>query len=91
MSSVLKCNALYKKEIFERKRSPKQWHVSSHLASLVLSSGQKLMRKVRMEGKFVNHSLPVSAATGLYQKGCNEQMIKQTTGDKSDCEVLQEK
>ena len=45
---------------------------------------KSLCSKVRLTGKFTNHSLRVSAATRLYQKGVDEQTIKQFTGHKSD-------
>ncbi len=45
---------------------------------------KSLCSKVGLSGKFTNHSLRVSAATRLYQKGMDEQTIKQFTGHKSD-------
>ncbi len=45
---------------------------------------KSLCSKVGLSGKFTNHSLCVSAATRLYQKGVDEQTIKQFTGHKSD-------
>ena len=80
-----KTNAFYKKEICDRKRSPKQWYVDKPIGinslRLVVKS---LCSKVGLSGKFTNHSLRVSAATRLYQKGVDEQTIKQFTGHKSD-------
>ena len=45
---------------------------------------KSLYSKVGLTGKFTNHSLRVSTAMRLYQKGVDEQTIKQFTGHKSD-------
>ena len=80
-----KTNAFYKKEICNRKRSPKQWYVNKPIGINSLRPVIKsLCSKVGLSGKFTNHSLCVSAATRLYQKGVDEQTIKQFTGHKSD-------
>ena len=80
-----KTNAFYKKEICDRKRSPKQWYIDKPIGINSLRPVVKsLCSKVGLSGKFTNHSLRVSAATRLYQKGVDEQTIKQFTGHKSD-------
>ncbi len=64
---------------------PKQWYVDKPIGINSLRPVVKsLYSKVGLSGKFTNHSLRVSAATRLYQKGVDEQTIKQFTGHKSD-------
>ncbi len=76
-----KTNAFYKKEICDCKRSPKQWYVDKPIGINSLRPVVKsLCSKVGLSGKFTNHSLRVSTATRLYQKGVDEQTIKQFTG-----------
>ncbi len=80
-----KTNALYKKEICERHQSPKQWYIDKPIGINGLRNIIKNMcAKVGLTGRFMNHSLRVSAATRLYQCGHDEQMIKLFTGHKSD-------
>ncbi len=80
-----KTNAFYKKEICDCKRSPKQWYIDKPIGINSLHPVVKsLCSKVGLSGKFTNHSLRVSTATRLYQKGVDEQTIKQFTGHKSD-------
>lgn len=80
-----KTNAFYKKEICERRQTPKQWYVDKPIGINGLRSVVKDMcSKVGLEGRYTNHSLRVSAVTRLYQCGFDEQTIKLYTGHKSD-------
>ncbi len=80
-----KTNAFYKKEICDKNGSLKQWYVDKLIGINSLRPVVKsLCSKVGLSGKFTNHSLCVSVATRLYQKGVDEQTIKQFTGHKSD-------
>ena len=44
---------------------------------------KKVLGKAGFDGHFTNHSLRRSCATNLYDKGIPEQVIQETTGDRS--------
>ncbi len=67
------------------KRKPNVWYsdkpVGVNSLKKVVSS---MMKEAGIEGHFTNHSLHATTATRMYEKGIDEQLIKEVTGHKSD-------
>ncbi len=43
-----------------------------------------MMKEAGVEGRYTNHLLRATTATRMYEKGVDEQLIKEVTGHKSD-------
>ena len=46
---------------------------------------KEVCKEAGIEGKYTNHSLRATCASRMYQNSVPEQIIKETTGHKSDC------
>ncbi len=80
-----KSSALYKYPLCPSKRSPKVWFTDKPLGvNKVREIVKNLMKSVGIQGRFTNHSLRVSAASRMFSRGIDEQVIKERTGHRSD-------
>ncbi len=80
-----KSDALYKYGLCESNRRPCQWYSDKPVGINTLAKTvSNLMKQAGKEGHFTNHSLRVIAATRMFEKGIEEQLVKEKTGHKSD-------
>lgn len=80
-----KCQALYKYSLSLNHLTPGTWYSDKPMGVNALKSVVKnITKNAGVEGKFSNHSLRVTTATRLFQRGVDEQIIKEVTGHKSD-------
>ncbi len=78
-----KCSALYKYSLV--KRRPNVWYTDKPVGVNSLKKVvSDMMKDAGIEGRFTNHSLRATTATRMYDKGIDEQLIKEVTGHKSD-------
>ncbi len=80
-----KCPALYKYSLARGRHSGHTWYLDKPLGINTVSKMVKsMMQKISAEGRFMNHSLRVSAATRMFSSGIEEQIVKERTGHRSD-------
>ncbi len=78
-----KTTALYKYGLVNRK--PNCWYTDKAVGVNSLKKVvSEMMKSAGIEGQFTNHSLRATTATRMYDKGIDEQLIKEVTGHKSD-------
>ena len=66
--------------------TPSQWYCDQPLGINKIKTAVKSMCKEGgIQGKFTNHSLRATCASRMFDKELPEQLIKETTGHKSDC------
>ena len=77
------------KKLYSRPKkitTPNQWYCDQPLGINKIKSAVKQMcKQAGIEGKYTNHSLRATCATRMFDKEVPEQLIKETTGHKSDC------
>ncbi len=80
-----KCSAFYKYGLKSTRLSPVQWYADKPLGVNALKKIVKeLTSQAGLVGNFTNHSLRSTAATRMYSKGIDEQVIKEVMGHRSD-------
>ncbi len=80
-----KYSAFYKYGLKLTRLSPVQWYADKPLSVNALKKIVKeLTSQAGLVGNFTNHSLRSTAATRMYSKGIDEQVIKEVTGHRSD-------
>ena len=78
-----KCTALYKYSLV--KRRPNVWYTDKPVGVNSLKKVvSNMFKEAGIEGRYTNHSLHATTATRMYEKGIDEQLIKEVTGHKSD-------
>ena len=66
--------------------TPSQWYCDQPLGiNKIKTAVKEMCKQAGVQGKFTNHSLRATAATRMYDNQVPEQIIKETTGHKSDC------
>ena len=79
-----KCNKLYLR--CKKKPTPITWYCDQPFGVNKIKSTVKEMCKMAgIDGNFTNHSLRASCASRMYEKNVPEQIIKETTGHRSEC------
>ena len=78
------CSKLYLRP--RKNFNPNVWFCDQpYGVNKIRSAVKDMCRQAGIVGKFSNHSLRATCATRMYQNGVPEQIIKETTGHKSDC------
>ena len=66
--------------------TPNQWYCDQPLGLNKIKTAVKDMcKQAGIQGKFTNHSLRATCASRMFDNQIPEQLIKETTGHKSDC------
>ena len=66
--------------------TPNQWFCNQPLGINQIKTAVKSMcKEAGIQGKFTNHSLRATCASRMFDNEIPEQIIKETTGHKSDC------
>ena len=67
------------------KTNPAQWYSTRVLGiNAIRKTVQEMVKSVRLDGFFTNHSLRRSGTTRLFQAGVDRKIIKEFTGHSSD-------
>ena len=77
------------KKLYLRPRKvphPCVWYCDQpYRVNKVKSTIKDICQKAGLQGKFTNHSLRATCATRMYDRNIPEQIIKETTGHRSEC------
>ena len=79
-----KCTKLYLR--CRKRPSLKTWYCDQpYGVNKIKNTVKEICKQAGIEGKFTNHSLRATCASRMYDKNVPEQIIKETTGHKSEC------
>ena len=84
MPQTLSCRKMYLR--CRKTRSPSLWYCDQpYGVNKVKNVVKEMCKEAGVEGHYTNHSLRATCASRMYSKNIPEQIIKETTGHRSEC------